>query len=270
MFLPTSARGQIFRKYLLMFAHPAKIRIQNITGKFFSKGISIKNEENVLFTLDANDWITRIILLEGDYESGSTKLAKKVLSSGGLFMDVGANFGLFTCIAAVGNDKIKIIAVEPNHRVMHRLLHNISQNGLEERVQVMNVAVSGKFQFVTMEQPASNNMGTTTTREGSAGLLSVLSCPLDFICSENNIRKVTLLKIDVEGNEFDILKEFPFEKYRVENIILEFNHLSKVPFYELWSFFERKGFKAFTITGEELVDEKKGIPENNIWLVNQY
>lgn len=269
MFTPDSISGKIFKKYLAMPAYPAKIRLQNIVGnKFFSNGICIKDQNAVSFTLDINDWITRIMLIEGDYENMSTSLAKKILANGGVFVDVGANFGLFTCIAAHGNSKVKVIAVEPNYKVIERLLNNISQNNLENNVQVINTAISSTVQLVTMEQPASNNLGTTVTKTGESGSLSILSSPLDFILKQHNVNRVQLLKIDIEGNEFSILENFPFEQFDIRNIILEFNHLSKIGFDELRQFFLQKGFKSYSVNETELITDRAGIMENNIWFVN--
>lgn len=270
MFFPISIGGKIFKGYLSMFSHPGKIRIQNIIGKiFFSKGILIQNGEGVSFVLDANDWITRIMLMEGNYESGSTTLAKNIIKNGGLFIDIGANFGLFTNMAAYKNTKVNIVAVEPNYKVIPGLLNNIRLNGLESTVQIINAAVTKKFQLVTMEQPALDNLGTTVTKVGASGLLSILSCSLEFICAEHQYKQVELLKIDIEGNEFDVLEDFPFDQYKIKNIILEFNHLSKISFENLCSFFLGKGFKSYTISGKELLNDLQGIPENNIWFVNQ-
>jgi len=266
MFSPVTISGQVYKKYLLMASHPSKIRMQNLMGShLLSKGISLQNEDGVSFELDANDWITRIMLMEGNYESGSTLLAKNLLKNGGLLIDIGANFGLFTCIAASKNDRVKVIAVEPNYKVLPRLLQHIRLNGLEESVQVINAAVSKKFQLVTMEQPALDNLGTTLTKVGEAGLLSVLSCSLEFICGIHRQEPVELLKIDIEGNEFDILEDFPFENFNIKNILLEFNHLSRITFEELRLFFEKRGFECCTIGGVPLLDERQDIPENNIW-----
>ena len=271
MFTPVSLKGKLFQRYLRTFSHPAKIRIQNMWGKyFFSGGMTLKNEDQLRFVLDANDWITRIFLLQGNYESGSTQLAKKIMEPGGIFVDVGANFGLFTCQVAHGNKAIKVFSIEPNYKITGRLLHNIQMNELQEQVKVLNMAVSRKIQFVSLKQPAADNIGTTQTVAGSGGELSVLSSSLDFILQQNGLTKIDLLKIDIEGNEFDILEDFPFEEYPVKNIILEFNHLSSVSFETLQLFFKGKGFKSFTITGKPLLTEMEGLPENNIWLVNQH
>ncbi|MBS1737023.1 MAG: FkbM family methyltransferase [Bacteroidetes bacterium] len=270
MFLPNNFLGKLYRRYILMGPHPSRVRLQNIAGSFlFSKGISMVNSDKVKFTLKANDWITRIILKEGGYEAGSTTLAKKILDKGGLFIDIGANFGLFTCVVAHSNDKIKVLAVEPNYKVIANLIHNIQLNGLEKRVIVFNAAISNKLQWVTMDQPAKDNLGTTVTRAGCQGLLSILSCPLEFLFRENNIKVADLIKIDIEGKEFEILENFPFDVYQVKNIILEFNHLSHISFDKMRDFFITKNFKSYTITGVELVNVGQEIPENNIWFVNQ-
>lgn len=253
-----------------MKGHPSKVRIQNLVGKYFFKnGISMMNADNVSFNLRANDWITRIMLMEGDYEKGSTGLAKRLLEKGGLFIDIGANFGLFTCTVAAGNHSVKAIPVEPNYQMIGSLIDNIKLNGLEGRVMVFNAAISNQIQCVSMIQPATNNLGATATKAGATGLLSILSCPLDFLFRENNIEVAELIKIDIEGNEFEILENFPFELYKVNNIILEFNHLSHISFDKLRDFFLAKGFKCYTITGEELLDAEQEIPENNIWFKNQ-
>ncbi|MEI7736810.1 MAG: FkbM family methyltransferase, partial [Ferruginibacter sp.] len=198
-----------------------------------------------------------------------TGLAKTILKNGGLFIDIGANFGLFSTIAAYKNEGLQVVAVEPNYKILPRLLHHLKLNGLEKNVQVINAAVSKKLQLVTMEQPAADNLGTTVTKAEGIGLLNVLSCPLEFICNVHRNEQVTLLKIDIEGNEFDILEKFPFEQYVIKNIILEFNHLSAISFETLRLFFQQKGFDSFTISGEPLLNESQGIIENNIWFVNR-
>jgi FkbM family methyltransferase len=271
MFKPTTFAGKLFRRYLLTFSHPAKIKIQNIIAKkVFPKGISLKNEDGVFFMLDANDWITRIILKEGNYEQGSVSLAKNILKKGGYFIDIGANFGLFACSVATFNKDTEVIAIEPNYKIIHRLTNNIRLNGLEGKVKIINTAVSKKNQFVSLEQTALDNAGTTVTRINKNAQLSILSCSLEFILREYNCLEIDLVKIDVEGNEFDILQNFPFGDYKIKNIILEFNNLSHLGLKDICLFFEARGFKSYTITGEVLIEEYQKIPENNIWFVNQH
>lgn len=270
MFKTVSIKAKLFKAYLKGIKHPSKVRIQNLVGKvLFPKGLVLHNEQGVSFRLDANDWITRTLIQEGDYEAKSTKLSRKILEKGGWFVDIGANFGLFTCISAHKNNKVRVLAIEPNYKVIPRLLNNIRINMLEGNVKIINAAVSKASHILTLEQAASNNLGTTTTRVDINGFLSVLSCSLEFILEEFKVTDIELLKLDVEGNEFDILEEFPFNKFQVKNIILEFNNLSKISFPNLISFFEKRGFKSYSVSGEQLLNDENGIEEDNILFINQ-
>ncbi len=263
---PTTIAGKLFKWYLKGIRHPSKIRIQNVLGRrVLDKGIPVTGEDGTRFLLEPNDWITRVILIEGNYEPGSTRLAVSLLKPGGIFMDIGANFGLFTCMVARTNPKARVISVEPNYRVMSSLLHNISLNGLEDRVKILHVAVSDTTEFVSLQQHSAGNMGTISARRGGDGDHSILGCTLQQLCEQAG-EIIELIKIDIEGNEFEIFQSFNFESCVIKNIILEFNHLSKVPLPEVLAFFKSKGFDALTIHGNILQED---IPENNIWFVNR-
>jgi hypothetical protein len=99
---------------------------------------------------------------------------------------------------------------------------------------------------------------------------SVLSCPLKYIFESQKILTAELIKIDIEGNEFDVLKNFPFDKYEVKNILLEYNCLSKSSLQELADFFYLRGFIMQNIKGKQVNNILEGIPENNLWLVNRH
>ncbi len=270
MFKPVSFLGKIFKAYLLFPSHPAKIRMETMAGRFlFPSGIRIKNTDGVMFRLDANDWITRTLIEQGNYEGTSLALAKKILQQGGIFVDVGTNFGLYTCMLAQQHKQVQVYSIEPNYQVLGRLIANVRLNKIEEQVHIFNAAVTDKFQVVFLDLPAANNLGSTVASADNNGGMAVLSCSLEYIAAVNNILKINLIKIDIEGNEFVVLEKFPFEKIVVQNIILEFNFLSKISFEQLQFFFDERGFDIFTVEGKPIIDDKNGIPENNIWIVNR-
>ncbi len=270
MFKPTSFLGMLYKAYLLFPSHPAKIRIQNIAGKlFFPSGIKLKNTEGVEFKLDANDWITRVLLEEGEYEPLSLQVAKRLVKKSGVFIDIGANFGLYSCLLGMENKKLEVYAVEPNYKIMPCLMENIERNKLRQQVQVINTAVGGSMQFVFLNQPEKNNIGTTSVSLVDNNGYSVLSSTLGYIMEAYNLNEACLIKIDIEGNEFSVFEQFPFDKYYIKNILLEFNALSKIDFKFLKFFFENKGFRLQTVDGKELIGIETPIPENNIWFVNR-
>lgn len=269
MFKPISTAGKLFGSYLRMKNHPAKIRIQNWLGNTcFKDGIIFTGEDKTIFKLNANDWITRTILIEGSYEKASVALAVQIMREGKTMVDIGANFGLFSSQVCVNNRKAKVLAVEPNYQIIPLLINNLRLNKIESQVQVIQAAVSGSANLVALEQPSENNMGSTTVVNNNQALLSVPCITLENICTQFNVEKVDLVKIDIEGNEFDVFKDFDFQKIELRNIILEFNHLSKISLNDLLEFFRTKGFEPFTVYNAQLFADIAEIPENNIWFKN--
>ena len=267
MFYPKSTTAKLFKKYLLAGNHVSKIRLQNLAGKyFFKEGIRVSNEQQTVLKLAPNDWISRMILMHSGYEQSSLELAKHILKDGGVFIDIGANFGLYTCTLSE-NKSVKVVAVEPNYMVLPYLLKNLKLNN-RSNVTVLNTALSNLFQFVSLSLPQAVNLGSASFNANNKSDFSVLSCSLDFIFESMSIQKATLVKIDIEGNEMNVLKYFSFEKFPIKNILLEYNDLSEWPFEALHKFFTGKGFTIKNIKGEALQSGTNNVPENNLWLTN--
>ena len=123
MFQPVSISGKLFKKYLLSGNHPSKVRFQNLIGEYiFKKGIIVKDEHDTSFNLLANDWMTRIILLEGSYEYLSVNLAGENHGEWWpLYGHRRTNFGLYSCILSQ-NSLVNVYVIEPNYMVISRLL----------------------------------------------------------------------------------------------------------------------------------------------------
>lgn len=267
MFKPVNFIAKLFKAYLKMIDHPGKIRIQNWIGRnIFKKGILFKDDEATYFKLNANDWITRIILLEGNYENKSVSLAKRIMQNGSVFIDIGANFGLYSCQIARIDAGLKIFAIEPNYKIIGSLLTNIQLNKLNNQVNVVNAAVTDSATLVQMEQGAADNMGNTKTTKLEVGNFSVVGIPLKNILEEKDIKEVDLLKIDIEGNEFEVFKNFSFNQFKIRNIILEFNRNAQLRFTDLNYFFSNNNYECLNILGEKITEESLAIPEDNIWL----
>lgn len=265
MFQPLSITGKLFKKYLLLPDHPGKIRFQNILGRLlFPRGIFLQNKSGVKISADANDWMTRIILQEGSYERRTLELAVDLLKGGGVFIDIGANFGLFTSVIGYATPA-SVTAVDPNYKIIGRLLSNISLNKIEDKVTTLNMAISSSIEWVSLNQASTTNLGSTYTTKAKDIGLTVFGCPLEFICERLCYTSIQLIKIDIEGNEYEILENFPFEKVNVNNIIMEYNEHAKISFSILLEFFKSKGYKCFSVDRKQVNESKDGLIENNLW-----
>lgn len=95
--------------------------------------------------LDESDLdLSRQVRMLGEYstESFETEIYKKYLKSGHTVLDIGANIGFYTLIAAsaVGPDG-KVIAFEPSKQNVEMIEKSIAENSMTN-VRVANVAIS--------------------------------------------------------------------------------------------------------------------------------
>ncbi len=272
--VPAEIIGRLFKCYLCLPEHPFKVRVENWLGKIlFRRGIRLRGHSSFL-QLDANDWITRILIEEGNYENLSLSLAKQLLRAGGIFVDIGANFGLYTCILGKLPD-VRCIAVEPSPEMFLQLKRNLELNPTVDAVRV-HLALSSSSRLVKFNCPNSGNKGTSkivdeyVSRTGSDDIVActTLFQLLDYM----SISPIRLLKIDIEGHEMEVFRSFDFScKYRPANIILEYvpSHVpGGLPFETYRDFFRERGYGLYKVTGKPL-DSNNDIPENNIWLKSE-
>jgi FkbM family methyltransferase len=269
-FYPKNFSGKLFKAYLKFPEHPANVRIENIIGSvFFKKGIQVSNKDGVVFQLEANDWMTRIMIEEKCYEENSLRLAQQIMQKGGIFFDIGANFGLFTCILSK-LPGVKTYSFEPNYDVVDTLIRNVRLNKITSNTTIINAAISDKSKLVNFSIPHEKNKGTgryDAANSGGSGGLYVSTLSLEDVIKSLSVPYITLIKIDIEGNEMDVLGEFDFKKIPVYNIIMEFKGHATITFQQLKSFFESNNYTVKNIKGEPVKDEND-IIEDNLWLVN--
>jgi FkbM family methyltransferase len=149
----------------------------------------------------------------------------KTLKPGMTMIDVGANFGYFTLMAAklVGPSG-KVWAFEPTFHYGARLRAHLETNRMGERVQVFPLGLSEKPATVTI---AIGN-SSATIHPGSnhpwLGRETIVVMPLDRVTSETPLARVDLIKVDIDGHEPRFLRGAIETIQRFKPIlVLEFN-----------------------------------------------
>lgn len=137
------------------------------------------------------------------------ELAKALLSPGDVFVDGGANVGLFALAAAnkVGAGG-KVIAFEPAREVRLVLMENVAFNRLFQ-IQVVPFALSsvpGEAAFRVFDI-AGAGLNHLAPSSGEGGYVeSVMLTTLDAVVGPTDRKRFTLLKLDLEGAEHAALQ----------------------------------------------------------------
>ena len=142
-------------------------------------------------------------IFENKFEALELSVVGTLMSDTDVFIDVGANVGLFTMLAKKSGKEV--IAFEPLDKNLHFLYRNLYQNGFTD-IEVYPIALSRKpgvsiIYGASMMASLIENWGQATK---SARQIVPLSS-LDIILGDRFDKKSVLVKIDVEGHEYDVL-----------------------------------------------------------------
>jgi len=154
------------------------------------------------------DFIQMYLWLFDVWEPDLTAFISERLSDGDGFVDVGANIGYFSALAArrVGPTG-RVLAVEASPAVFASLAETIRLNGLGEAIRPLNKAAAATHESIAVYAGPGHNIGLTTTVQtrGFEQQALVEALPLDDLLTREELRAARLVKIDVEGAEDGVL-----------------------------------------------------------------
>jgi FkbM family methyltransferase len=148
----------------------------------------------------------RGVYVYGDSLEPELNCLQHFLGTGQVFVDVGANVGVFTVKAAkeVGNDGL-VVAIEPFIETALRLSRNVQANkytNVRIRTFCMGRVTQQSNLYLNQGKPNSFSL----IPKGSAESISVLSVSLDDLCCWESLDRIDYLKIDAEGAEAAVLE----------------------------------------------------------------
>jgi FkbM family methyltransferase len=153
------------------------------------------------------------IIYSKSFESHVGNAIKKSLKPGDVFLDLGANIGFFSLLAAsIVQDTGKVISVEPNMQNLQLLYASILENHFTN-INILPFAASDCFQILNLTSFGSNGLvGIPQTNQSNSQF--VQSVAIDELLQ--NERKISLVKLDIEGYE-------PLALKGIENILIKHN-----------------------------------------------
>jgi len=204
---------------------------------------------------DVGDWSGRHHYFCGTYrDPANGLLIKKCLSAGDTYIDVGANYGVFSILASrIVGPQGRVICFEPNPQV-HRVLQAMLAVNHIDNCEAMNVALSDAAGALTLSG-ADQHTGTFTLRPLEAALQSVQVQVArgDDVFAQMELKGRVLVKVDTEGFEHHVLRglDATLAKYprlavcvEVTDAWLKQTGSSAV---ELFKHFTERGFRPYEI-----------------------
>ncbi len=174
---------------------------REITGKVHGYRLS----------LNLCDWSDRFAYFLGRYYEDHTQmLMLKGLRPGDRFIDIGANIGWVSLLAAwcVG-DEGEVHSFEPNPRVMQRLKGHIGANGLSSRITTYPLGLADERGEFTLRLPGRHTgqatMAPLDDADGGGEEFRVEVRVGDGVFAGLTPDRPTFIKIDVEGFECRVL-----------------------------------------------------------------
>ncbi|NMG05944.1 FkbM family methyltransferase [Brasilonema sp. UFV-L1] len=171
--------------------------------------------------------IQRNIYFRGYYEIREINIVKQFLRAGDIFVDVGANIGLYTILASniVGQGG-RVIAFEPSNQISKHLRRNLEINFIKN-VKVEQIALSRENGLATWSGVMDTNEGAGSIIRNPENYTSIIeevkTLKFDDYFVSHAFKKIRFMKIDVEGAEMLVLQGMSqvLEKKAVEYLMIE-------------------------------------------------
>lgn len=175
--------------------------------------------------LDLADYIQRSMYLDS-FEPYETRMVRAYLQPGMTVVDVGANVGYYTLMAAslVGEEG-QVHAFEPSPYAFHRLHATIRDNHISQ-VSLVQAALGDQRGRARLFLPAQiGNHTPTLLGEDTQRTVEVPVHTLDEYVRERGIERIDLLKLDVEGFEPNVIAgaRHTIEARKIGAVLCEFN-----------------------------------------------
>jgi FkbM family methyltransferase len=266
--VPVGLSGITYRMVRLLFGNPyRRPRLRKLLfGKHIFGGVTVRQRTtNATLHVNIEDYIPRELVESGGYETETLALALSILKSGGTFIDIGANIGLFS-IPASKLEGVDVISVDGSIPALSQLYRNMELSGSTLRLVATLVGMADGLAELSV--PCLDNLSAARVSDPlgrNAKTINLASfTTLESIIHLAHGKRPKLIKIDVEGAEFEVIQSFDWNSpSRPENIIVELwiDHPSAHSAFDL---LVSMGYEARKINGEPIFGLCE-IPECNVW-----
>lgn len=166
------------------------------------------------WSLDLREGIDLSIYLLGGFEVRTLAQYTRLLQPGDIVLDIGANIGAHTIpLAMLVGATGRVISFEPTAWAFGKQLANIALNpGIAARISAHQMLLVGSPESALPEAICSSwPMERATDLDEQHGgrrmsTAGAICMTLDDLLEREGIQRINLVKLDVDGNELDVLR----------------------------------------------------------------
>ena len=158
-----------------------------------------------------------------------------------VILDCGANIGLSTLYFSLQYPNSTIHAFEPDSSVFELLQRNIQDNHLT------NVILYNQAVWTQETELSFSNKGTEASQIDVTGQSTTKVKAIKLCTFLNQFEKIDFLKMDIEGAEFEVIKDCASQLNKIQNIFLEYHGTIKETekLTTLLNIVKQSGFKVY-------------------------
>ncbi|MBI5222016.1 MAG: FkbM family methyltransferase [Candidatus Magasanikbacteria bacterium] len=158
-------------------------------------------------------------------------------------LDIGAHIGLFSIYARLLNPAVPIIALEPELDNFMLMKKNLKLNCVTNIITKQTALIDDGAPTVKLY--LSKNTHNHSTMPLSADFVQVPAINLDKLAEEYKLKIIGLLKIDIEGAEFGIIKTLKHLNTKTfENMVIEYHEAGNNKRGDLENIIRQHGFSV--------------------------
>jgi FkbM family methyltransferase len=185
---------------------PRRYRVYRLLSRMAADRYEIYRVEGGLIYLNLHESAAMVQRAMSAYEPAKHALIRRHLRPGMTFIDVGANKGDFTLLAArLAGNSGTVISIEPapeNHSVLQR---SIELNDYTN-IRVLQVALSDRDGTANLQIGSTSGSHTLSPEFNGLRTVAVPTRTLDGVVAEQQLGSVDMIKIDVQGLELAVLR----------------------------------------------------------------
>jgi FkbM family methyltransferase len=174
--------------------------------------LDVRVSDGFRIRVDTTEAIGRALAVTGKWEPHVAVAFRRLLSPGDVVIDIGANIGYHTLLAAklVGTSG-HVYAIEPGAGAFAALTVNVALNDLSNVTALPVAAGADESEAILDDRPWGHSLHSFVRREGESREPRVEGSPIRVrpvaaVVQPEHLARLRLIKVDVEGYDLEVLQ----------------------------------------------------------------